>query len=296
MPMDGDDARTLSARLDALLEGLEDLPDPDVARRVDELVGAIVELYGVGLEHMVRAIDTEEGGTARLRRLAEDDLVAHLLLLHDLHPDDVDTRVQRALDEVRPYLGSHAGGIDYLGVDADGVAHLRLEGSCDGCPSSSVTVNLAVERAVLEAAPEVASVAVEGMVNPADTLPLLQIQPFRGGSHPPSEPEASDGGWRPFDLTAAVGRTQSMPVAGMQVVVCNVSGTPYAYRDACPDCSASLREEKLDGDLLSCPACGRRFDVRRAGRGRDTSASLEALPVLPDGDGWRIAVPSTAGA
>ena len=89
----------------------------------------------------------------------------NLLLLHDLHPLDVDARIQRALDRVRPYLGSHAGGVEYLGV-GDGVARLRLEGSCHGCPSSTVTVQLAIEGAVQDAAPEVTEVVVEGMTEP----------------------------------------------------------------------------------------------------------------------------------
>ena len=66
--------------------------------------------------------------------MVEDDLVAGLLLLHDLHPNDVATRIQGALDSVRPYLASHAGGIDYLGIDDDGVVHLSLQGSGDVAP------------------------------------------------------------------------------------------------------------------------------------------------------------------
>ena len=108
-----------------------------------------------------------------LDRLAEDPLVESLLLLHDLHPLDVDARIQRALDRVRPYLGSHAGGVEYLGV-ADGVARLRLEGSCHGCPSSTVTVQLAIQGAVQDAAPEVTEVVVEGMTAPPGPQ-LLQI-------------------------------------------------------------------------------------------------------------------------
>ena len=110
-----------------------------------------------------------------VRRLAADPLVANLLMLHDLHPDDVESRIQQALDAVRPYLGSHAGGIEFLGVDDEGVARLRLQGSCDGCPSSSLTVQSAIERAVLEAAPDVVRIDVEGMVAPAPKTPLLQI-------------------------------------------------------------------------------------------------------------------------
>ena len=78
-----------------------------------------------------------------------------LLVVHGLHPDDVGTRVERALDGVRPYLGSHGGDVELLGVTDDGVVRLRLLGSCDGCPSSSVTLTLAVENAIQEAAPEV---------------------------------------------------------------------------------------------------------------------------------------------
>ncbi len=65
----------------------------------------------------------------RRRELADDELVGNLLVLHDLHPDDVDTRVQAALNGVRPYLGSHAGGVSLSGVDENGVVHLQLEGS-----------------------------------------------------------------------------------------------------------------------------------------------------------------------
>jgi Fe-S cluster biogenesis protein NfuA len=102
--------------------------------------------------------------------------VANLLMLHGLHPDDVHTRVQAALDRVRPYLGSHAGGVEFLGVDDQGVAQLQLKGSCDGCAGSAATVHNAVERAVLDAAPEVVSVHVEGVVEPKPASPgLLQI-------------------------------------------------------------------------------------------------------------------------
>ncbi len=51
-----------------------------------------------------------------LDRLAADDLVASLLAVHGLHPYDVETRVARALDGVRPYLGSHGGDVELLGL------------------------------------------------------------------------------------------------------------------------------------------------------------------------------------
>jgi Fe-S cluster biogenesis protein NfuA len=96
-------------------------------------------------------------------------------VLHDLHPVDVGTRVEQALEQVRPYLGSHAGGVTYRGIDEDGVAHLELEGNCSGCPSSSITVTHSIERAILEAAPEVVGVAVVEVERPPA---LVQIQPL----------------------------------------------------------------------------------------------------------------------
>lgn len=160
-------------RVDELLAALRS-GSGDPAAVADELVRLLVGLYGDGLERIV-AVLGEHGaeGTAILTALTEDPLVESLLLLHDLHPLDVDARVQQALDEVRPYLGSHAGGVEYLGV-TDGVARLRLEGSCNGCPSSTVTVQLAIEGAVLNAAPEVSEVVVEGMTKAPEPA-LLQI-------------------------------------------------------------------------------------------------------------------------
>jgi Fe-S cluster biogenesis protein NfuA len=90
--------------------------------------------------------------------------------LHGLHPVPVRERVIGALDEVRPYLASHGGGVELLGV-ADGVVRLRLEGSCHGCPSSAATLRGAVEEAIARAAPDVERVETEGVAEP-----LLQIE------------------------------------------------------------------------------------------------------------------------
>ncbi len=165
----------LSARIDTLLDELEGSAPPATVARVEELVRAVVALYGAGFERLVAMLLEEADGESQLRRLVADHVVANLLLLHDLHPDDVRTRIEQALDRVRPYLGSHAGGVAFDGVDAEGVAHLRLEGSCDGCPSSAATVQLAIEQAVLDAAPEITRVEVKGMVTQGPRL--MQIQP-----------------------------------------------------------------------------------------------------------------------
>ena len=257
----------------------------DPAAIADELVRLLVGLYGDGLARIVGALaEHGEAGAAILAGLTHDPLVESLLLLHDLHPLDVDTRVQRALDQVRPYLGSHAGGVEYLGV-TDGVAKLRLEGSCHGCPSSTVTVRLAIEGAVMNAAPEVAEVVVEGMTEPPEPA-LLQI------GRRPETASALDG----WITLPSIGPPSSRPVlvsaAGTPVLVCAVRGTLYAYRDACAVCASSLADGALDREQLACPRCGTRFNVRLAGQGvDDTALRLDPLPLLADSLGVRVALP-----
>ena len=105
-----------------------------------------MDLYGEGLVRIFDAI-AEDGSEALRSRLVEDGVVASLMLIHDLYPVPLEERVQEALDSVRPYMESHGGNVELLGIE-DGVARLRLEGSCHGCAASASTLELAVEEAL----------------------------------------------------------------------------------------------------------------------------------------------------
>ena len=285
--------RDVGARVEELLDALRSGAVKDAAPAAEELVRLLVGLYGDGLAHIVAALRDEGGpGVAMLHKLAEDPLVESLLLLHDLHPLDVDARVQRALDRVRPYLGSHAGGVEYLGT-ADGVARLRLEGSCHGCPSSTVTVQLAIQGAVQDAAPEVTEVVVEGMTAPPPGPQLLQIG--RRPAEAAAGAAGNDVGWVTLpSIGPPSSRPVTAPAGDITVLLCSVRGTLYAYRDACAACGSSLAEGALDREQLICPDCGTRYDVRLAGRGLDDAAlHLEPLPLLADSAGVRVAVPES---
>ena len=264
------------------------------AGTAEELVGLLVGLYGEGLSHIVAALAAGgEAGRAMLGELAADPVVEGLLLLHGLHPLDVDARIQRALDQVRPYLGSHAGGVQYLGV-RDGVARLRLEGTCHGCPSSTVTVQLAIEGAVQDAAPEVTEVVVEGMTAPPEPA-LLQIGP-RPGAVTAVPPGAGPPGGAEWVVLPGIGPPSARPVTApagdLAVLVCAVRGTLYAYWDACASCGSPMGGGRLDREVLTC-LCGARYDVCRAGAGLDgLTAHLDPLPLLTDSQGVRVAVPA----
>jgi Fe-S cluster biogenesis protein NfuA/nitrite reductase/ring-hydroxylating ferredoxin subunit len=277
--LDDTDVGDRVARVEALLEQIESLPDRVAREAAMEMVQALLDLYGEGLARTIAPLDAETR-----RAVADDELVAHLLLLHDLHPVPVETRVHQALEEVRPYLDSHGGGVELVGVE-DGVVRLRMFGSCDGCPSSAMTLKLAIEDAIHKAAPDVVEVEAEGVSAPAapagPTLLQLEVSDAVRGPDP-AEGWATAGGLP--ELSG--GGTLVKAVSGDSVLFVAIEDTYYAYRPLCPGCSEELETATLTGAELTCASCAQRFDIRRAGRCLDQpELYLEPVPLLVDDTG-----------
>jgi Fe-S cluster biogenesis protein NfuA/nitrite reductase/ring-hydroxylating ferredoxin subunit len=269
-----------------------------VAReRAEQLVREVIELYGTGMSRILSAVTDPEV----LERLAADDLVASLLLVHGLHPHDVHRRVSDALDQVRPYLGSHGGDVHLLDIVGDTV-RLQFVGSCKSCPSSAVTLELAVEDAIRAAAPEISSVelvsteagaAASAAVIPAESLldRMHSRAQANGGAAWHQVPELTD---------LAPGEVGGFTVAGAVVLACRVDDRLYAYRDHCPSCEGSLagaalhRQTTAAEPVLRCPRCHAHFDVVRAGMGLDDGAEnhLDPIPLLLRDGVLSIAVPA----
>jgi len=156
----------LSQRIEGLIARIETAPDPNVRADALNLVQSLMELHGAGLNRLMEIVaEAGDHGYDLMDDFADDDLVAGLLLLYGLHPHDLETRVLKALDKARPVLHSHGGDVELLGV-AEGIVSLRLTGSCRDCPSSTMTLKLAIEQAIYEAAPDVTEIITEGTVNP----------------------------------------------------------------------------------------------------------------------------------
>ena len=296
---DAPDPRATSERIERLLADLAANADPRIAERAGELVRLLMELYGAALARVMDIAASDAAGPSFATRLADDELVASLLIVHDLHPLGTEERVRQALDSVRPYLGSHAGGVEFLGIDG-GVVQLRLEGSCDGCPSSTVTVKNAIERAIADAAPEIAGVAVQGAADPppapSGLIPVESL--YRDRPAPAAGttagPEA-DRTWAPVPDVSDLGggELRSIEIAGTPVLVCRSSGNLYAYRDRCPACGSPMAGGELNGELAGCPSCGREYNVRLAGRsGGDRNVHLDPLPLITRGGETRVCVPA----
>jgi Fe-S cluster biogenesis protein NfuA/nitrite reductase/ring-hydroxylating ferredoxin subunit len=181
----------------------------------------------------------------------------------------LEERVQEGLDSVRPYMESHGGNVELLGI-VDGVARLRLEGSCHGCAASASTLELAVEQALQATAPDLVGIDVEGVVEPpvgAFELPMV------GSSN-----------WHELDVDVAPGSL----AASDGLVVANVDGALLAYRNRCAGCGGGLESGDLRGGTLVCPACGLGFDLPDAGRSAE-GLQLTPVPLLRDGSTVRVA-------
>jgi Fe-S cluster biogenesis protein NfuA/nitrite reductase/ring-hydroxylating ferredoxin subunit len=316
--------------LQATGERIEQLLDASAAggpvakERAEELVRLVVDLYGSGLERILEIIDAAGVlDDALLDRLTEDQLVSGLLLVHGLHPYGLQDRVERALEKVRPYLGSHGGNVELVEVTDEGVVRLRMLGSCDGCQSSAVTLKLAVEGAIQAAAPEVVRIDVEtppsdaATGEPAGSRGFVSVDsltarlrerndPTLGTVGNPAAPASNDRtAWLPLPDVGAIGRAEGVSLGGLDLILCRIGDVLFAYRDSCGGCGAPIAGAAVERRLgsgprtavLTCPACSSHFAVERAGQGLDRPAEhLDPLPVLMRDGVFEVAVPTAVPA
>ncbi len=160
------DTNATVGQIEAALDELG-AADPAFRQRAEELIRLLMQLYGAGLARVIELLGQENAA-----RIADDKLIGSLLLLHGLHPVDASTRVAEALRHLQRRLDGHNLHLEEL---ADGRARVRvvLNG---GRPPASLAA--AIERAISESAPDVASVEIEGL--PAEQPALVQIAPAIG--------------------------------------------------------------------------------------------------------------------
>lgn len=270
------------------------MEDPGARETAEELVATLMELYGDGLARILEIVDgLGDAGHDALDAFVSDGTVGSLLLIHGLYPIPLAERVEEALDSVRPYMESHGGDVELVSLDGD-VAHLRLKGTCNGCPASAATLELAVKQALEEAAPDLLGIEVEGLAEPPRRrrrLPLADGHgPREGGPRADRAPV-----WVELQEPPGVlgGGMVPVEVGGERLIVAKVGGRLLAYRDACAGCGGPLHRGELDDGILTCPGCERRFELPLAGQAvSDGRLQLTPVPLLAEAGRMRIAVPA----
>ena len=157
------DFQTKVQRIADLVATLEDIENPESRSAAKALVQLLLELHSTGLERMLEIV--ARGGDAGQRAIDElgnDALVSSLLVLYGLHPLDFESRVALAIEKVAPRVRKGGGEISLLSSEKCNV-RVRLEVASHSCGSTFQTLKAMVEDAVYEAAPDAASLSVEGL-------------------------------------------------------------------------------------------------------------------------------------
>jgi Fe-S cluster biogenesis protein NfuA len=164
-------------RIERLVQQASGLEDAGARTTSLELLQSVMDLHGAVVSRIVELLDSSEASRASLAKLGSDPLVCGLLVLYGVHPVALPDRVARAVEKAAPQLRKHGGSAELLGI-ADAVVRVKIQSSGHGCGSSTDALKDTLEQAILEAAPEVVEVVVEGV--PSATtgfVPLNLIQP-----------------------------------------------------------------------------------------------------------------------
>ena len=282
-----EDALTLEGkRIQELVEKIQAMPDPATRRMLQETLESVLSFYGHGLSRILQIIEKSGGEGEKVRAaLLRDGGVTGLLLIHGLHPVPIETRLTEALDQVRPYMKSHGGDVELLSLEND-FAQLRLKGHCETCPSSTVTLELAVRHAIEEACPDLAGFEVEGMTLNGAAPGSRQFE------HVPKEAPQ----WLEIGNAGELANNELLVIheGNEPLILCKVGDEFYAYYDRCPGCNMPLHMGKLEAGTLTCHL-EHRYDVRHAGRGlAGNSLHLEPLPLLVQNGAVKVALSPVA--
>ena len=263
------------AELDTLVETLE--------REGDERALMLLELIDAVHRPAMQLI---------LEGEVDHPIAAAVLSMYDLGPIDDRIAVEEALDEIRPYIESHGGALELLDVE-DGVVHVQMSGSCSGCAASAITLRRGVEE-ILRERYEGFKEVVAHEVEDEDAGQngggggLLQIETHNGGGGAGGGDLLQiEGLKRPVFVGVgavedlAPGSLKAVEADGTSVLLVNVDGEPYAFKNVCPtDGRSELDGARLTGKVLVCPWHNCAYDAR-SGKRADDEPDAPGLAVVP---------------
>jgi Fe-S cluster biogenesis protein NfuA len=182
---DGKDFRQDIQRIGGLVQEIESIADPAIRATTKDLVQSLMDLHGAAFEKALEIIaETREPGMSIIDRLGRDSLVSSVLILYGLHPEDLESRVVKAVDRVRQQLRKQGCEVELLGVN-DGAIRMRVETGSHTCGSTAKTVQATLEAAMYDAAPDLTSLVIEGLEEkPASGFVALDKLMGAAGSSP----------------------------------------------------------------------------------------------------------------
>jgi len=303
------DAEELLGQLSALVGELEQYPDTEVREKALDLVQIIVKLHGEALRRILATFESLPLKSDIYARMLGDEVIRAILTVHDLLPEELERRVAKAIEELRPFLISQGCDVKFLGVDG-GRAQLRLMRSGKGAPPVAA-LKLEIEKVLDVAAPDLLGIDIEGMAEmieaTAKAAAMLGaiITPPRSEAPPPpaqlvqlkrARPDTSNvtGTW--ISVVRALGFEDGgfkvISYEEINLLVCKLDGEFYAYRNACAaDPARALDDATFDAPLLTCACHGYSYNLRRRGVCVEKpELRLTSLPLKVEDDKVKVAL------
>jgi Fe-S cluster biogenesis protein NfuA len=192
---DGKDFREDMRQIGELVQQIESIADPAARASTKNLVQSIMDLHGRALEKALEVVAAAgEPGMSIIDRLGDDPLVSSVLILYSLHPEDLQTRVIKAVDRIRPQLRNQGCEVELLDVN-EGAIRVRVETGSHSCGSTAKTLQASLEGAIYDAAPDLTSLVIEGFEEkPASGFVALEKLMAGAQTHSRAllEPQAGD--------------------------------------------------------------------------------------------------------
>ncbi|WP_088289754.1 NifU family protein [Kineosporia sp. A_224] len=292
------DLDAAARRVDTMLERASLLDERSQQVALD-LKAAVEEFHRDAIVRVVRKLKDDPRGKELLFELVDDPVVYALFVMHGIVRADPVTLANRALEDVRPYLESHGGGVELVGVELP-VARVRLSGTCNGCSASSTTLREVVERALVAAVhglhqvevvpndpePTMVPLTSVGLRPGLESLRDTRSADMSGTSSDPGAPSVATGWTRGPELAdvtdgkVTLWRVPGSPQDEPGVAVVRIGEQVSAYKDACVHLGYSLERGLIDpeGGILTCPWHGMKY---QAMTGECISAVDRRLEVYP---------------
>ncbi|HZC22315.1 MAG TPA: hypothetical protein VE866_03180 [Candidatus Binatia bacterium] len=180
-------------KIGELVQELDTIGDPAVRARAKELVQSLLQLHGAGLERILELLFQREGGAQVIDELGRDPLVSSLLILYELHPEDLHTRVERKLEQIKSKLRKAGAEAELTATDSGNV-RVRVKIDQHACGSTARTVQTTIEDAMYEAAPDLKSIVIDGLEKPSASgfVALGALQGSAPAGLPNSAPAAEE--------------------------------------------------------------------------------------------------------